>query len=83
MILLTSPVEMDATEVFENIENLKNVNPGVIETYLKGLVPDIIAFLIQVAVAAVVYLIGVQLIKLVRRALNWVTTSLVSVAGAT
>lgn len=75
MILLTSPVEMDATEVFENIENLKNVNPGVIETYLKGLVPDIVAFLIQVAVAAVVYLIGIQLIKLVRRVLKrWLTS---------
>ena len=49
MQILTKNVEMDATEVFQAIEEIKNVNPGVIQTYLKGLVPDIVAFLIQMA----------------------------------
>lgn len=70
MQILTKNIEMDATEVFQAIEEIKNVNPGVIQTYLKGLVPDIVAFLIQVAVAAVVYLIGVQVIRLLRKFLK-------------
>ncbi len=74
MQILTKNVEMDATEVFQAIEEIKNVNPGVIQTYLKGLVPDIVAFLIQIAVAAVVYLIGVQVIRLLRKFLKkWLT----------
>lgn len=74
MQILTQNVELDATEVFQAIEEIKNVNPGVIQTYLKGLVPDIIAFLIQIAVAAVVYLIGVQVIRLLRKFLKkWLT----------
>ncbi len=74
MQILTKNVEMDATEVFQAIEEIKNVNPGVIQTYLKGLVPDIVAFLIQIAVAAVVYLIGIQVIRLLRKFLKkWLT----------
>lgn len=74
MQILTQNVEMDATEVFQAIEEIKNVNPGVIQTYLKGLVPDIVAFLIQIAVAVVVYLIGVQVIRLLRKFLKkWLT----------
>lgn len=74
MHLLTKNVEMDTTEVFQTIEEIKNVNPGVVQTYLKGLVPDIVAFLIQVAVAALVYVIGVQVIRLLRKLVRgWLT----------
>lgn len=74
MIFLADSVEMDATEVFQNIENLKKVNPGVIQNYLKGLAPDIVAFLIQLAVAALVYVIGTQVIRFLRRLLrSWLT----------
>lgn len=74
MHLLTKNVEMDTTEVFQAIEEIKNVNPGVVQTYLKGLVPDIVAFLIQMAVAAVVYVIGVQVIRLLRKLVRgWLT----------
>lgn len=59
-----------STEVFDTIEKAKNVNPGVIQTYLKGLVPDVLAFAIQVAVAVVVYIVGVKLIKLARNLLR-------------
>ena len=70
MYILTNMIQPDATEVFQSIEDIKNVNPGVIETYLKGLVPDVIAFLIQVLVAVIVYLIGTQIIRLARKLLK-------------
>lgn len=41
--------------------------PGVVQEFLEGLVPDILAFLFQLLVALVVYAIGVRVIKLVRR----------------
>lgn len=42
-------------------------NPGVIQTYLKGAVPSLLGFLIQVVVAILVLLIGSRIIKMVVR----------------
>lgn len=68
------PVEKDTTEVFQAIENIVNANPDSVQQYFKELVPDIIAFLIQLATAAAVYLIGVQVIRLLRKILRtWMT----------
>ncbi len=63
-------IEMDATEVFANIEKIKDIEPGAIQTYFKGLVPEILAFAIQVLLAFVVYLIGVQVIRFIRKCLK-------------
>ena len=54
-----------AEEVSDAIEQMKK--PGVVRTYLEGLVPDLLAFLFQVVIACVVYAIGVKLIKLFRK----------------
>lgn len=46
-------------------ENLQVVaeNPGIIRTWLEGLVPDILTFAFQVVVAVCIYVIGGKLIK--------------------
>ena len=54
-----------AEEVSDTIEQMKK--PGVVRTYLEGLVPDLLAFLFQVVIACMVYAIGVKLIKLFRK----------------
>ena len=38
-------------------------NPGVIRTYLEGMVPSLLSFLVQVVVAIIVLLIGSRIIK--------------------
>ena len=38
-------------------------NPGVIRTYLEGMVPSLLSFLVQVIVAIIVLLIGSRIIK--------------------
>ena len=38
-------------------------NPGVIRTYLEGMVPSLLSFLVQVVVASIVLLIGSRIIK--------------------
>lgn len=40
-------------------------NPGVIQTYLKGLVPSLLGFLLQLVAAILVLLIGTKIIKLI------------------
>lgn len=49
-------------------------NPGVIRTYLEGMVPSLLSFLVQVAVAIIVLLIGSRIIKfllkLIRKSLD-------------
>lgn len=69
-----------STETMEAIasaqENLQEVakNPGLIRTWLEGLVPDILNFAFQIVIAIVVYIIGAKLIKgivkMVRRSLE-------------
>ena len=38
-------------------------NPGAIRTYLEGMVPSLLSFLVQVVVAIIVLLIGSRIIK--------------------
>lgn len=64
--VLESSTEGISVETMEHaIEEIKK--PGVVQEFLEGLVPDVLAFLFQLVVAAVVYAVGVRLIKLVRK----------------
>lgn len=45
-------------------------NPGVIRTWLEGLVPDLLNFALQVVIALVVYVIGGKIIKLILKMLS-------------
>lgn len=47
------------------LEEIKK--PGVVQEFLEGLVPDVLAFLFQLLIAVIVYVIGVRIIRLVRR----------------
>ena len=51
-----------------------SANPGVIRTYLEGMVPSLLSFLVQVVVAIIVLLIGSRIIKfllkLIRKSLD-------------
>ncbi len=48
--------------VVETIEKVVE-NPGILRTYLEGLVPSIIGFVLQVVLAIIVYAIAVKVIK--------------------
>lgn len=52
-------------EVGKALEKMKE--PGVVQNYLQGLVPDILAFLFQLVIAALVYVVGTRIIKLIQR----------------
>lgn len=52
-------------EVGKALEKMKE--PGVVQHYLKGLVPDLLAFLFQLVIAALVYFVGTRIIKLIRK----------------
>ena len=45
-------------------------NPGIIRTWLEGLVPDLLNFALQVVIALVVYVIGGKIIKLILKMLS-------------
>lgn len=68
-ILLTADNFADTTETMEAInnahENLQAVaeNPGILQEWMKGLVPDILNFAIQVVIAIALYAIGGKIIK--------------------
>ena len=74
-ILLTTQTDTfpDTTETVEALnsasEGLQEMaeNPGLIRTWLEGLVPDLLNFAFQVVVAILVYAIGAKLIKLVTK----------------
>lgn len=61
----------DATETMEAIshaqENIQEIahNPGVIRTWLEGLVPDILNFALQVVIAIMIYILGGKIIRVV------------------
>ena len=57
-----------AEDVTKAIETVKK--PGVIQSYLEGLLPGLLAFAFQVVIAIVVYLVGVKVIKLIRKILR-------------
>lgn len=62
-ILLTADVaESTEAMVVETIEKVVE-NPGIIRTYLEGMVPNIISFALQVVVAIIIYGIASKLIK--------------------
>ena len=72
--------EVDSTEVAEALNDAQQKaqeaieNPGIIRTYLENLIPDLLAFALQVVIAIVIYVIGAKMIKyvlkLVRRSME-------------
>lgn len=61
--LATSAVEStEEVIVLETIEKVVE-NPGILRTYLEGMVPNLISFVLQVVLAIVVYAIGTKMIK--------------------
>lgn len=64
------PDTTEAVEVINNAsEGLQEMakNPGLIRTWLEGLVPDLLNFAFQVIIAILVYVIGGKLIRLVTK----------------
>lgn len=63
--------EVDSTEVAEALNDAQQKaqeaieNPGIIRTYLENLIPDLLAFALQVVIAVVIYVIGAKIIKYV------------------
>ena len=57
--IILSSQENGISELTENLEQ----DPGIIKTYLEGLVPSLLGFLLQVVLAIVILLIGSRLIK--------------------
>ena len=72
MLTATETVEA-LSNAQENIQELAK-NPGVIRTWLEGLVPDILNFALQIVIAMLVYAIGGKIIriivKMVRRSME-------------
>lgn len=72
--------EVDSTEVAEALNDAQQKaqeaieNPGIVRTYLENLIPDLLAFALQVVIAVVIYVIGAKIIKyvlkLVRRSMD-------------
>ncbi|MBR5566131.1 MAG: mechanosensitive ion channel [Roseburia sp.] len=63
LTLATSAVE--STEEIIVLETIEKVveNPGILHTYLEGMVPNLISFVLQIVLAIVVYVIGTKMIK--------------------
>ncbi len=61
----------NATETVEMLnqaqENLQEVakNPGIVGTWLQGLIPDLLNFAFQVVVALIIYIVGSKIIGLI------------------
>lgn len=72
--------EVDSTEVTQAINDAQQKaqeaieNPGLIRSYFENLIPDLLAFALQVVIAIAVYIIGVKVIKyivkLIRRSME-------------
>ena len=63
LTLATSAVEStEEVIVMETIEKVVE-NPGILRTYLEGMVPNLISFVLQAVLAIVVYAIGTKMIK--------------------
>lgn len=56
---------VDSTEQTLDIEKIEQMveNPGVLRTYLEGLIPDIIGFILQVVLAIIIYAVATKVIK--------------------
>lgn len=61
--LATDAVE--STEEIIVVETIEKVveNPGILRTYLEGLVPGLISFVLQVVLAVIIYAVATKLIK--------------------
>lgn len=74
-ILITAHTETfpDTTETVETLSNASEElqemaeNPGLIRTWLEGLVPDLLNFAFQVVIAILIYIVGSKLIKLIAK----------------
>ncbi len=64
LLLATSIMEFNTEEeiVAETIEKVVE-NPGILRTYLEGLVPNLIGFALQVVLAIIVYAVATKVIK--------------------
>ena len=63
LILATDTVQStEETIVIETIEKVVE-NPGVLRSYLEGMVPSLISFALQVVLAVIIYAIATKLIK--------------------
>ena len=63
LILVTDTVQStEETIVIETIEKVVE-NPGVLRSYLEGMVPSLISFALQVVLAVIIYVIATKLIK--------------------
>lgn len=73
--LLTTQTDAfpDTTETVEALNNASESiqemakNPGVIRSWLEGLVPDLLNFAFQVVIAILVYIVGGKIIKLITK----------------
>ena len=73
-------MELNSTEIVNNIEegkqNLEEIseavaeNPGLLEQYFSEFTSKLLGFCMQVIIALIVYLIGVKLIKVVRKVMR-------------
>ena len=56
---------VESTEEIVALETIEKVveNPGILRTYLEGIVPNLISFALQAVLAIVVYIIGSKMIK--------------------
>ena len=56
---------VESTEEIVALETIEKVveNPGILRTYLEGIVPNLISFALQAVLAIVVYIIGTKMIK--------------------
>jgi small conductance mechanosensitive channel len=75
MQLLTNIVTElpDTIDVINGVqESIQEVseNPGIIRSWLEGLVPDLLSFALQVVIAVVIYIVGAKLIKWLRKLLK-------------
>lgn len=74
-ILITAHTETfpDTTETVETLSNASEElqemakNPGLIRTWLEGLVPDLLNFAFQVVIAILIYIVGSKFIKLIAK----------------
>jgi small conductance mechanosensitive channel len=69
-VITELPDTMDVINgVQEGIQEVSE-NPGIIRSWLEGLVPDLLSFALQVVLAIVIYIVGAKLIKWLRKLLK-------------
>lgn len=62
---------MNSSENLQQMQkNLESMDVGVIQKYLEGMVPNLLAFAVQVIIAIILYMIGVRIIRVARKLLR-------------